>query len=261
MEIKVLDKKDNTLALHIKNTDDVFINTLRRIIISEVPTLAIKNVKFIKNNSALFDEIIAHRMGLLPLKADLETYNLPEECSCKGVGCAKCQVIITLSAEGPITIYSSDLKFQDKNIIPVYEKIPIVKLLKGQELELEATATLGIGKVHAKYIPALVWYRGYPQIKIGNVKNSEVVEKECPVNVYETKGKSLSVKNASACILCDACVDIADPQGSIEVKPSSKDFIFFIESFGKLKPKEILDNALTVLESKLEEFEKLFKKA
>ena len=83
MEIKVLDKKDNTLALHIKNTDDVFINTLRRIIISEVPTLAIKNVKFIKNNSALFDEIIAHRMGLLPLKADLETYNLPEECSCK----------------------------------------------------------------------------------------------------------------------------------------------------------------------------------
>jgi len=113
--------------------------------------------------------------------------------------------------------------------------------------------------VHAKYIPALVWYRGYPQIKIGNVKNSEVVEKGCPVNVYETKGKSLSVKNASACILCDACVDIADPQGSIEVKPSSKDFIFFIESFGKLKPKEILDNGLTVLESKLEEFEKIKK--
>lgn len=261
MEIKVLQQKDNMLVLNIKNTDEVFVNTLRRTIITEVPTLAVKTVKFIKNSSALFDEIIAHRLGLLSLTTDLKTYNLPEECTCKGAGCAKCQVIITLSAEGPLTVYASDLKFKDQNIKSVHGNTPIVKLLKGQELEIEATASLGKGKQHAKHIPANVWYKGYPQIKLGNVKNTEEVAKECPVNVYELKGKTLSVKDPLACILCDACVDIADPKGSIEVTPSSKDIIFYIESFGKLDPKEMLEKALDILDEKLEDFAKAIKKA
>ena len=116
MEIKVLKQKDNLLVLNIKNTDEVFVNTLRRAIITEVPTFAVKNVKFTKNSSALFDEMISHRLGLLSLTTDLKTYNLLEECSCKGAGCAKCQSIITLSAEGPLTVYASDLKFKDQNI-------------------------------------------------------------------------------------------------------------------------------------------------
>lgn len=261
MEIKVLEKKDNKLTLLIKNTNDIFLNTLRRVIMTEVPTLTIKNVKFIKNSSALFDEVISHRLGLLPLKTDLKTYNLPENCSCKCQGCAKCQVIITLAAEGPITIYSSDLKFKDKNISPVHDKVPIVQLLKDQELEIEAIASLGKGKAHAKYTPALVWYKGFPQIKIGNIKNPDTVLKECPKNIFELKGKNLMAKNPEECILCDACVDIAEPKGSVTVTPSNKDFIIYIENFGKLEGKQILDTALDILDKKLEEFIKLVKKA
>ena len=96
MDIKQLYKQGNKLILLIKGTDPAFVNTLRRIMVSELPTMAIRRVTFVKNNSALFDEILAHRLGLLPLITDLSTYELSEKCSCKGAGCAKCQLVITL---------------------------------------------------------------------------------------------------------------------------------------------------------------------
>ncbi len=62
----------------------------------EVPTMAIEDVEFRKNNSILYDEIIAHRLGLVPLKTDLKSYNLPEKCKCKGEGCARFQLTVPI---------------------------------------------------------------------------------------------------------------------------------------------------------------------
>src|SRR3989338_6024200 len=138
MDFKLLRKQDNKLVFMLKDSDPAYANALRRIILSELPVLAIKRVTFVKNTSALFDEILALRLGLVPLITDLETYELPEKCSCRGAGCAKCQVIFTLKAEGPITVYASDFKCQDPKIKAVYGKIPLVQLLKDQELEFEA---------------------------------------------------------------------------------------------------------------------------
>lgn len=261
MNIKVLDNKDNKLIFVLKDTTPAFANSLRRLMISEVPVLAVRKVTIVKNSSALFDEMIAHRLGLLPLTTDLESYTLPAKCSCKGAGCAKCQLALTLKAEGPITVYSSDLKSQDPNIKPVFPKMPIVTLLKGQELEFEATVSLGIGKEHAKYSPALVFYKSYPKISIDKVKNAEEVMKSCPVDVFEMDGKNLKVKNLEACHLCNACVDCCEPKESVSVVGSDKEFIFTIESWGNLKPVEILDAALNVFDEKLDEFSELFGKA
>ena len=254
MDIKPLNKQGNKLTFLIKDTTPAFVNSLRRIMTVEVPTMAIRRVTFVKNNSALFDEVLGHRLGMVPLVTDLSSYVLSEKCSCKGTGCAKCQLIITLKAEGPLTVYASDLKFQDPKIKAVHGKIPIVKLLKGQELEFEAVATLGLGKEHAKFSPGLVFYKGYPKINFDKVKNVDEVAKSCPVNVYEVKGKQLNVINLEACTLCMACVDTADPKGSVTVEGSEKNFIFTIESWGKLAPEEILANALDVLDEKLDEF-------
>lgn len=261
MDIKVLNNKDNKLTFVLKDTTPAFANTLRRLMISEVPVLAVRKVTIVKNSSALFDEMIAHRLGLLPLTTDLDTYVLPAKCSCKGAGCAKCQVALTLKAEGPITVYSSDLKTQDPDVKPVFPKMPIIALLKGQELEFEATVTLGTGKEHAKYSPALVYYKAYPKISIDKVKNAEEVMKSCPANVFEMDGKNLKIKNLEACHLCNACIDCCDPKESVSVVGSDKDYIFTIESWGNLTPKQILDAALNVFDEKLEEFEKLFDKA
>ena len=80
MEIRVLDnnKEQGKLSFILRDSNPVFANTLRRLMIDEVPTMAIDDVEFSKNNSILYDEMIAHRLGLIPLKTDLKSYNLPE---------------------------------------------------------------------------------------------------------------------------------------------------------------------------------------
>jgi DNA-directed RNA polymerase subunit D len=259
MDIKVLQKSENKLVFVLKGTNHVFVNTLRRAMITEVPVLAVKEITFTKNSSALFDEIIANRLGLLPIKGDIASLNLPYKCSCGGKGCSKCRTTITLNCEGPLTVYASDLKTKG-DISFVYPKMPIVKLLKGQELQLEATVTLGIGKEHAKYAPCLCYYQGYPSVKVEAVKNAEEVAKECPTGVFEVKGKALEVKNIEKCVLCGACADLAEPEGSIKIKKSETDFIITIESWGQLTAVEVLQSALDALDEKLDEFDKLVEK-
>ena len=103
MDIKALKKEGNKLTLLINGSDNVYINTLRRMILTNVPTLAIRKINITKNSSALFDEMIAQRLGLIPFTTDLKSFDLIDECSCKKNGCSKCQVSFTLKAEGPIT--------------------------------------------------------------------------------------------------------------------------------------------------------------
>src|SRR3989338_9745049 len=151
MKVEVINKSENELVFTIDNINPVIANTLRRTIFVEVPVMAIKEVEFRKNSSALYDEILSHRLGLVPLTTDLKSYDLPSECKCKGAGCASCQVKLILKAQGPGTVYTSDLKSKDPAIKPISNKIPIAKLLDGQEIELEATAILGQGKEHSKW--------------------------------------------------------------------------------------------------------------
>src|SRR3989338_6359599 len=82
IEIDILKNTNEKLVFIIKDINPAVTNSLRRTMSSEVPVMAIEEVNFLKNNSALFDEIIAHRLGLIPLKTDLRGYNIPEECSC-----------------------------------------------------------------------------------------------------------------------------------------------------------------------------------
>ncbi|MEW6062785.1 MAG: DNA-directed RNA polymerase subunit D [Nanoarchaeota archaeon] len=262
MEIEILNKGKEKLNFILKDINPSIANTLRRIMTSEVPVMAIDDISFTKNSSALYDEILALRFGLIPLKTDLKSYELKEKCTCKGEGCAKCQLNLKLNCKGPCTVYASDLKSQDPKVEPIFSKMPIVKLLKNQELELEAVAVLGKGKAHAKFSPGLVYYKGYPKIKIANnLKNPEKCLNICPVNVYEIKDKVLRAKNITNCTLCNACVEEADPSGAIEVTGSEKDYIFYIESWGQLTPIEIFTEALNMFDENLDEFAAKLKKA
>src|SRR3989344_1528823 len=81
MEVKVLsnNKDEGKLSFIIKATTPAFANALRRMVSEEVPTMAIEDIEFSKNNSILYDEMVAHRIGLIPLKTDLKGYELPPE--------------------------------------------------------------------------------------------------------------------------------------------------------------------------------------
>jgi len=257
MEVKLLEKKDkeNKLSFILKGAKPAYANAIRRIILEEVPVMAIEDVEFKKNSSILYDEIVAHRLGLTPLKTDLKSYVLPEDCKCEGKGCARCQVKLTLKPKDTGIIYATEMKSKDPAIKPVYPKMPIVKLLKGQSLELEATAVLGKGKVHTKWSPGLVYYKRKPVIEItdSKIKDAQKCADICPMKVYEVKDGKLAISKDKAidCHLCNACVDIC-PEG-IKVE-GSDDYIFYIESWGQLSCKDIMLKAMDIFNEKLDEF-------
>ncbi|MBI4150249.1 DNA-directed RNA polymerase subunit D [Candidatus Woesearchaeota archaeon] len=257
MEIRLLakEKKTGRMSFLVKGSNPSFVNALRRCIINDVPTMAIEDVEIRKNNSILYDEMIGHRLGLIPLKTDLKGYNPNDKCSCEGAGCAKCSVKLILKAKGPGVITAKELQSADPKVVPVYPDMPITKLLKGQQLELEATAVLGRGKEHMKWSPGVAYYKYKPVIEIQkNPERAEEIAKRCPVDVYDYKGGKLSINkdNYLNCILCGECADLA--QGDIKLNESNEEFIFFVEPFGQLNHKQIIEEAVEILNAQLEEF-------
>lgn len=160
MQLKKINSKGGLYEMEILDEDDWYVNTLRRLMLSEVPVMAIEIVEISRNDSILYDEVITHRLGLIPLKTDIASYTLPgEEEKASGEYLAQSSVKLTLEAKGPGVVYAKDFKSADPKIKPVYPETPIVKLLENQEIKLVATAVLGKGKDHVKWNPGHVYYR------------------------------------------------------------------------------------------------------
>jgi DNA-directed RNA polymerase subunit D len=255
MNIEFLDeeKKTGRVTFLLKAATPAFANLMRRAMIESVPTMAIDTVEFRENNSVLYDEVIAHRLGLLPIKTDIKSYVLPAKCKCKGEGCNRCTLKMTLKAKGPCVVYASDIKSKDPKVKPAFGDMPIVKLLKGQEIELEATATLGQGKQHVKWSPCLAWYVYEPIITVNNEspKFAEFKAKY-PPQIFDKNGK-IDKKLITTNSLVDACEGVCPEVVKIEYNPNN--FLFGIEPWGQLSPKEIATAAADTLLESLEEFE------
>lgn len=227
------------------------LNALRRSAISLVPTMAIENVEIRKNSSVLYDELLAHRLGLIPLTTDLKNYELiktPED-----IEKMKCSVKLSLKVKGPKTVYSSDIKSSDPGISPVYDNIPIVKLIKGQELEFEATAILGLGKDHMKWSPGIVFYKNMPIIKSNPKVDVENLKNKLPENsaLKVSNGKiSIDEEKLATTTYFDAFVGEEIVPG-VEVSMAENDYVFTVESFGQLNPKELMSTAVDCLKDRL----------
>jgi DNA-directed RNA polymerase subunit D len=262
VEIKVLEKDDTSMRLLIRGVDIPYVNALRRLITSEVPCMAIDEIVMIENSSVLQDEMIAHRLGLIPLKTDLESYNLPEDCPCKSeFGCNLCRVTLALDAEakgGSRTIYSGDMVSENSNIIPISDTIPILKLAKEQKIKLEAYARLGKGKNHAKWQPvSMCTYKYYPKIEIS--KKCDACGKcvdVCPRKVFVKNGDKLEIRDLVACTLCQDCYEICPQKPpAIEISEEEDAFIFSLESTSALPPEKIVTEAVKILDRQLKELE------
>ncbi|MBW3004074.1 DNA-directed RNA polymerase subunit D [Candidatus Woesearchaeota archaeon] len=255
MEVANLSKDKEKITFVLKDTTAAFANSLRRTIMDEVPTMAIEDVEIRKNNSILYDEIIAHRLGLVVLKTDLKSYNEPDKCKCNGEGCARCQLKLTLKSKSQI-VTAAEISSADPKVVPVFDKTPIVKLTKGQDIELEATAVLGRGKDHAKWSPGLVFYKHPVNIKlnVSKIKNPDELAQVCPVNIFDVKSGKVSInsKNVSICHLCEACTDLCP--GGVELNEDRSSFIFTIEPWGQLKAKDMVKKAVDILQDKLDNF-------
>ncbi|MHA1513054.1 MAG: DNA-directed RNA polymerase subunit D [Candidatus Hodarchaeales archaeon] len=259
MELEIIEQRENYLKFTLSGITPTFANTLRRLIMSEVPTMAIDEVIIIENTTPLYDEIVAHRLGLIPLKTDLENYVLQSECACGGQGCTSCEVSLTLEKLGEKDIevvYSSDLLSQDPKITPVHQNIPVLKMAKNQKIFLEAIARLGRGLEHAKWQPiSTISYKYYPVVEF-NEKNCTYCgdcADICPRDIIKVENNKIIAENVINCSLCNQCVDICETD-AVSISTTGKDFIFIIESTGALSVKENILTALKILNKKADEF-------
>lgn len=257
MEIKKVHFSKEYARFVLNGTTSAYVNTIRRLIVNRVPTMAIDEITFIENGSALYDEILANRLGLVPLTTDLSSYFEKAKCKCKGSGCARCQLKITLNKTGPCMVYAGDLKSKDPKVKPVYPKMPIVKLLEGQSLKFEATAILSNGKEHTKFAPGLAYYQGYPKFNIKASKNAKKAVEQCPKKILKLDGKKLKVVDELKCDLCKACEAVCE---GIRVEGSDKNFIFTLESWGQLSIKEVFSEAVRIFDEELDELGTAIKK-
>jgi DNA-directed RNA polymerase subunit D len=266
MEI-ILNRIDETSArFQIIDATPSFANALRRAMISEVPTLAIEDIRIYDNTSALFDEMLAHRIGLIPIRTEPGCYVPREQCSCNSEGCPGCTATLTMSVEGPRTVYSRDLIPQDPGAAPAYDNIPIVKLTKDQKLVVEARAFLSTGRQHAKWqATSACGYKNYPVIAIDERCDAcGICVEDCPRSILEVAGKSVRViegrlEECSLCRLCEkACLNsgIGD-EPAIRVTTEENRFLFRVESDGSMPAKEIIEQGLQHVRTRSGELEKM----
>ena len=231
--MEVIQNTQEKLVLRIEAKESLA-NALRRSI-AEVPTLAIDEVEIYKNDSALYDEMIAHRLGLIPLVTEKSMTQ-------------KTKTEFKLSKTGPCTVYSDDL---NGSADIVEEKIPIVILGKDHKLELLATAVLGKGTSHAKYIPGLAYYRHILEVK-SSPEIDDIVQKAKGLIKTEKKGSKWLCDLNEAQITAIESVDK-------EAISNSEELLFVLESYGNIPAKEIFTKAVNALEENLDELAKAIK--
>jgi DNA-directed RNA polymerase II subunit RPB3 len=218
-KVEILSLAPHEIKFILSDTDTSVANSLRRIMIAEVPTLSIDLVEFHHNSTVLNDEYIAHRLGLMPLRyqeadsvkgSDIqEAFLSHRECVCF-TRCPRCSVELELDVAytvneddeeaqlAPMTVTSKDLVSNNELVQPAHflsqdeadeaqdAGIAIVKMGPGQRLKIKCIARLGIAKEHAKWCPvAVATYRFWPVIDINSeaMATLTMAEKQSLVDV------------------------------------------------------------------------------
>ena len=146
--IQILNNDDKKISIRLKGVSLHYANALRRICLNGIPIFAIDTVDIIENTSVLADENIAHTLGMITLKTELEGF---DESNSRVM-----LIIYSGDTENTKTVTTAELESKDQVIKPISKQIPIAYLAPGQRIKLEAYARLGRGTEHAKWNSANV---------------------------------------------------------------------------------------------------------
>lgn len=206
-------------------------NAIRRSI-GEIKVLAIVEADIYKNDSALYDEIISHRLGLVPLKNQKMKKDDSVEFKLKVKGKGESEMVLA-------GVMGSEV---------VYPETPIVLLAEGQTLELVARAKAGRGIDHAKFMPGFAYYKHMPNIKISGEGEKQTELASLFPEVFEMYGEKVKVKDAWKCDLDNE--DMEEYPG-VEISFDDK-LVFAIESWGQIEAKKIFMEACKSLKDNLQ---------
>ncbi len=266
LEFRKLTETDAVLV--VDSMSPSAMNALRQTLVSDIPKMAIEDVEFhlgpirdqdgreYESISPLFDEILSHRLGLVPIPTDLKRFKFKDQCECGGEGCPNCSIMYTLNKKGPCTVYSGDLEpVGDSSLKVKDDLIPLVKLAEGQAPLIYATAVLGNGHMHAKWQTCHgAGFKYYPSVAIDAKKcdHGGSCDKYCPRDVFERVDDKVTVARPEECILCGKCVEVCELD-AVKVDGDDTKFVFRFETDGAVTAKEALEYALKLLADKSEE--------
>lgn len=243
MEIDDIDLNEEYISFRMSNTTLSIANSLRKIMISEVPTMAIDLVDVITNTTAINDDFLAHRLGMIPLTSSVvDKFEFSSECNCEDY-CPKCSVELMVSARGMtsdiLTVSSKDVISRNQDVSPIYDVkhpsgITFARIKKDQEITMRCIARKGIGKEHSKWSPVTAVSFEYDPDYL-----YEEIKKEVP-SEKTLKGKLKEIMEIDPNIL------------NVRPKTSPEVFYFKVETSGSLKPEEILIKGINILNAKLE---------
>ena len=261
MDIKILEMEERKCRFILTNASPAKANALRRTLLTDIPKMAIDTVDFhlgpidvdgreFESITPLFDEIIAHRLGMVPVptRPDGFEFNFKDECTCGGVGCPNCTFMYSLNKHGPCTVLSGDMMPVGSDSFKVCDpNIPIVELADRQSVLIYAHVVKGTARKHVKWQVANgVGYKYMPVIEIGNVMDPEEVARKCPKKVFEVVDGKLKVieERLFDCILCETC---SETDSAVKMTSRDDEFVFSFETDGSLTAQQVLDEAVRIL--------------
>jgi DNA-directed RNA polymerase subunit D len=277
MKVKVRKMDDYYAQVEFKDVNYSFVNSVRRSLISMVPCLAIHEIDFhmgslgsyideesgeereYESTSAMFNEIISHRIGMLPIPTDEETINafgntIDDDAK-------QPDIMYSLHKQGPCTVYSSDLEpvNSDNSLTIPESSVPIVKLGEGQAILVYARAKMGNARRHAKWqcVVAPRFYQA-PTLRVAPGKGSKTVLDTVGKSKFKKKGKGHVIEDPieahEALKVLEQLWNDEDAQSAIEVSAKKDHFVFEFETNGAMKAKLALGQALKALDKHCNEF-------
>lgn len=238
-DVTVIERTDRTVEFVARGLTPAFANGIRRAMIADVPTLSIDNVRMIENSSVLFDEVIALRLGLIPLTTPPGEFREDDVIG------------LRLDIAGPATAYSGDLETSDDLVTPADENIPIIELKDNQRLAFEAEARLGVGRDHAKHQGGIsVGYRHLQTVTVGD-ELGDYEEREPLIvrGVIEDDGEIVQTSEF------DNDLTNRYPDHEVTVTDIPDAFVFHVETDGSLDVDELVTNAVQTVHDRAQELE------
>ncbi|RZD47587.1 MAG: hypothetical protein CXT68_03370 [Methanobacteriota archaeon] len=290
MKTQIIDgwPKGNRIKILITDTDAAQANAIRRTILTDVPKMAISKVRFelgqtqdqkgeyFESVNALPDEVIAHRLAMIPIPTYLDEFVFPEDDPAnEGLsedqwGSPASQIIYHCSIRGPSsenkeetkTVRAGDLNVLGETKLQIAEShqaIPLTILLHGQYLEFYAYATLGRGRDHAKWAPASAVSFHQREVAVLNNKKKAKILFDLDLGVSQADfGKDGRIENidmvekmrkAMAQVSQGTGRD-ADFDNAISMEKVDREFVFSFDTDGSLSPEAVFNQACEALSSR-----------
>lgn len=229
--MEIIEKKDNKIVFEAE-IEESLANAIRRYL-NQIPILAIDEVEISKNDSPLYDETIAHRIGLIPLKEEKSSDKKPGK--------------LTLNVKREGTVYSGDLKGHPT---VVYKNIPITTLSGDQVLELDAFVKAGKASEHSKFSPGLMFYRNVSEITLDKDCYEEI-KKIFPEVEAKEKGQKITIIDNKKREMGDVCEGIADKKKKKAEVEKKNELVITVESFGQITAEDIFIKSIDTLKKDL----------